>query len=432
MGNARLIPIVIIGLAALIVLVGVLNLFFGDAPDYAGLVPAPDTVLWEEGDETTLWLNTNLEAVEVRIAAVALGIGSFKRALPETNQALDLGRGEGCLTWGVTSLEVLNIIDAQSGTRKRLTIQGGIEPATASDARDVFIRVYPEGADLRDIVHSEGYDAADISDRNVDASGRLFKFPIAAANNGRLLLSSPDAFGFYAINFDLSPTEGIWVVEASHDPRFPATSRIATMGNVADLKWEPAMSVAEDIIMPYNLGLGIIACSEADDVLVTLHNAEGVEINRYLVDIHADEVATPPVAQPGTVTPLDVRVCVDSSDARANYLDGWELAGGALAPARFGYSGSSNTIAKVTLADTVESNAFIYFFVAELKSDGNVQLWITKAGASDTSGLDSDRIYPISLTATLNADGNNLEKELAVGVWLDTSKLSPSDNGQCT
>ena len=135
--------------------------------------------------------------------------------------------------------------------------------------------------------------------------------------------------------YKIPAAEGVWVIEASHDERFPATAHISTRGDVSaipnTLTWPPAMAEAEDVVLPPDVGVGLIACAEADDVLVTLHDDQGVELQRYMVDIDPDAVVATPVPQeqPTGVDTQGVRVCVDSADHRANFLDGWEYAGAA-------------------------------------------------------------------------------------------------------
>ena len=124
-----------------------------------------------------------------------------------------------------------------------------------------------------------------------------------------------------------------------------------------------------------------------------------------------------------------VRVCVDSADHRANFLDGWEYAGAAFDWDAFGFT-STTDITSATIADTVEANGYVYFFAVEIVS-GDVQLRITPAGAGNTAGLTNDRLYPLTVTAAVVAQGITIPKDLSVGIWLDTTTLSPSDDGRC-
>lgn len=71
--------------------------------DYAALLPAPDTILWDEGDEATLWLDTNRRDVDVRISGVSLGVGDIERQSAD-GTAITLGRGIGCQDWVVSRL----------------------------------------------------------------------------------------------------------------------------------------------------------------------------------------------------------------------------------------------------------------------------------------------------------------------------------------
>ena len=78
-------------------------------PDYADLVPAPDSVVWQEGDEITAWLNTNRHDVDLRIDSVAIGIGDIDRAIPGLGEITVLGQGIGCQDYGVTRLRATDV-----------------------------------------------------------------------------------------------------------------------------------------------------------------------------------------------------------------------------------------------------------------------------------------------------------------------------------
>lgn len=121
-----------------------------------------------------------------------------------------------------------------------------------------------------------------------------------------------------------------------------------------------------------------------------------------------------------------LRVCVDSADAQTNYLDGGEVVGDPLDADDFGLVGTT-TIKAITVADIGVEQAR-WYFTASLSS-GTVQLTVSDPGASDF-GLDADRVYPIRLTATDDTDAANTAS-LDLGVWLDTTTLSPRDDGGC-
>ena len=413
--QARLMPAMILVLGGLLVAVVLINVAIGARPDYADLVPSPESVLWEQGDETTVWLSTNLDDVDLRIGAVDLGFGAFSQI--EEGQKLELGRGEGCLAWAVSELETYSIVDSTTPAGKRLSIQGELSRGTNVDEVYVYVRIYPMGADLDDL---DDYTNSVLT--NAGSTGAIFAFTVAAGGTV-----------FTNRQYEVEATTGLWVVEASHSLRFPATSRVVAQGDVSDIEtWAAMTAEAVDVVLPDGVGVGLIACSEADDVLVTLHS-DGVELRRYRVDIHPDEPVPTPIPQPAGVVPYDVRVCVDSADHRANYLDGWEYVGDALNAGAFDDDANANANAKVlsaVITDTSEMNEYRYFFAPEIVA-GAVQLRVTPAGASATSGLDADRIYPLTITADIESGGNKIEREITRGVWLDTSTLSPTANGRC-
>ena len=204
---------------------------------------------------------------------------------------------------------------------------------------------------------------------------------------------------------------------------------------------EPTASVIDvaDVRILQHGGVGFIACSQNDTVLVTLHGENNEELNRYWVSVH--DRATPPDATPPPDAGYNIRrVCVDSTDHQMNYLSGSEYAGAAFDAADFGLSG---TIQEVRLADTAPENHYQYFFASDLTS-GEVQLQVTSVGAS-ALGLDADQVYPVRLTATDDSGTDddpdtadvdefvpNATAHLDIGVWVDTSTLSPNDDGRCS
>lgn len=404
-------PIAILVMGGLLAVIFIVNLATGAGADYAGLVPAPDSILWEEGDETTLWLNTNLSDVELRIATVDLGLGAYRRVVQETGQTLDLGRSEGCLGWAVSALEVYQIDDATGVSGRNIYVQGNIDRGAFTGSATVYVRVYPKGADLH------GLTSKDAPFENVDADGTIFSFDAGTGDS------------FSGRRYTVPETDGEWIAEASHSTRFTPTSRVAVSGNVSADSWTRVEAEAEDVVLPSDVGIGLIACSEADDVLVTLHNDEGKELKRYMVDILADPLVRTPTPQtaPAGIESFDIRVCLDSADHRANYLDGWEYAGVPLDAERFGFR-SGDLLDGATLEDA-PGNEFVYFFAVEVVS-GQAQIRVTPAGASNTSGLDIDRVYPIALKGKRGAsEGPTI---LWLGIWLDQSTLSPNDNGLCS
>ena len=389
-----------------------ITMLTGNRPSYAYLVPAPDSIVWEKGDETNLWLNTNRPDVEMRIAQVDLGIGAVRQVFQETGTTMELGRGEGCLNWAVTDLEVYSIIDSNGG--KKLSIQGNVDRGGQTVALTVHMRIYPLGADPDEL--RAGTIPAQGLVTPIHANGSFFSFQIADPDEG---FGTTDTH-----RYRVPATSGVWIVEASHSDRYPVTAKALTTGDISEFSttWIPAKAEAEVFLIPQDVGVALIACAVENAVLITLHGEEGEELNRYRVDIHADpiDLLTPTVLSTDIVR-TDIRVCVDSADHRANYLDGWEYVG---TPVNFGLPGITPSLP--IIAD-VGGNEYAYLFAATVLTSGGVQLLVSPAGASNTSGLDSDRVYPLQLTATL-AGGT---REETFGVWLDITTQSPGDDGRC-
>ena len=74
---------------------GIATFVMSEAPDYANLVPAPNEIVWEQGDETTVWLQTNRDNVDLKVSSVALGLGSIERVFPESGESMVLGTAGG-------------------------------------------------------------------------------------------------------------------------------------------------------------------------------------------------------------------------------------------------------------------------------------------------------------------------------------------------
>ena len=375
-----------------------------DEADYAALIPAPDTIVWEVGDETTVWLQTNRNDVDLRINSVSLGVGNIERVFPESGSAMTLGRAEGCVTWAVNGLEVGAITG--TGNTRSVRIDGAVNRNGTTGALTVHVRTYIQGEDLGE---------------NPPLSATT------TAANG-----SNDFTQSFSMSRDTTR-----VIEASHDDNFPEVYTRRITVHPGDPDSATSDTEAEGILMPMGGGVGIIACSQHDDALLTLHGDEGEELNRYLVDVHTKPTPVPAAPPPDAGYNIR-RVCVDATD---NYLSGGEFAGGTFDANAFGLEG---TIQKVELDDTAPENHYQYFFSYTV-SGGGVQLLITDAGASGL-GLDADQVYPVRLTATDDTvvvpddpDTTEIDEEeigttahLDVGVWVDSSTLSPNDDGQCS
>ena len=392
MSGAKAVAALVTGLGFMLAVGVVVTYFLFPEADYAHLDPEPDVVVWEEGDETTLWLDTNRRHVDMRIDRVSLGLGDIRRIFPESGRVVTLGRGEGCLDWAVSGLEVYSLVD--SGNDKRVGIQGTVDRGGTTGSLDVEWRIYKIG---------ESPPGSLLLPATVSSGSNSFSHEIVVSNDGDR------------------------VIEASHDNRFPEpyTRRITL--DLNDINTATTDSDVEHVRMVQHGGVGVIACAEDNDVGIGLHGDERALLNHYLVDVHADPTPVPtavPQTAPSGAQYQDIRVCVDSADARANYLDGWEYVGPALDSADFGATGD---ILAVVIEDTVETNEFVYFFATEIDG-GDVQLRATPAGASNTVGLSSDRVYPITVTATT---AGARQDSIDLGVWLDITTLSPGDDGRC-
>ena len=399
----RLVPTTVLGLAGVLAAAGLIVLATGDPPDYADLVPAPDTIVWEVGDETTLWLQTNRNDVDLRINSVALGVGNIERAFPEAGAAMTLGRAEGCVTWAVNGLELGSSV--HSGTNRQVTVAGTVNRNGHTGSLDVYVRTYVEG------------------DEPSNALAQTVTVPDGDDDFTWAVTVSPDSKR---------------VFEASHDDDFPEvyTRRITVDPETAEATSD---TEAEGLLVPHGGGVGVIACSQHDDALITLHGEDEEELNRYLVDVHSKPTAQPAMPPPDAGYTIR-RVCVDATDSQVNYLSGGEFVGGPFDEDDFGLDG---TIQSIQLDDTAADHHYQYFFSYALSS-GEVQLLVTDAGASGL-GLDSDQVYPVRLTAiddTQIADDpattevdemqDGLTAHVDVGVWVDSSTLSPSDDGRCS
>ena len=414
-----MVPGLVMGLGAVLAAAGLITFALGDEPDYADLVPAPDMVVWEVGDETTLWLSTNRRDVDVRIRSVALGVGGLHRAFPESGRAMVLGRGEGCLDWAVKKLESYNVASSSVTGRKSVSLQGAIERDGTTGDLDISLRVYPKGADIGELTEPVTTTA--------DDTGSIFTLVVAAGTSQ-----------YSSRVYDVPATSGVWVFEASHDERFPIVNTHRIEVEVGENVTTASVLDVADVRILEHGGVGFIACSQNDTVLVTLHGQDGEELNRYWVAVHTRPTHT-------AVPPADAgynirRVCVDSADHQLNFLSGGEEVGATFDRDDFGLDG---TIQKVRLEDTADDHHYQYFFAASVSS-GNVQVQVTDVGASEL-GLDADQVYPVRLTATDNSvvvpdDTSTPEDEevigamahLDIGVWVDTTTLSPLDDGRCS
>ena len=356
--------------------------------DYAALSPAPDAIQWGEGEDSSLWLDTNRNHVDLRTSSVALGVGRTERVFAGAGLEL-LGRGEGCRDFAVVSLGA-EAIDAEANTA---TIVGRVERPPGSGAVVAQLRYRPPYETL--------WSPATPVSVGSDASS----------------FSVPDVGGVDAFVVEVSDTAGF------HEP---TTRRISvnTIAGTATTDDQPGQTM----LLP-DSRVEMLACAEHDDVLVSLHGRDGSELARYYVDIGP---APSPTPRPTPTLPPDAghatrRVCVDDDASRAVYLDGGESAGAAITAADFG-GRLAAPLTLATLTDASPGAGHVYHFDAAV-SAGAVQLTVNSLGASDTQGLDDAQVYPVRLTAR---DGTGAEARLEVGIWLDKSTESPNGNGRCS
>ena len=152
------VPALVTGMAGVLAAAGLITFAIRDAPDYADLVPAPDEIVWEEGDHTTLWLSTNRHAVDVLIDNIALGLGDIEERREGSDGVAILGEGPGCVDVVVKSLTVAH----SSGNIWRATGTIDRGPNTTGDV-EVHLRYYR----LADQLPGGGVDVAIIVSERV-------------------------------------------------------------------------------------------------------------------------------------------------------------------------------------------------------------------------------------------------------------------------
>ena len=90
--QSRVVATLVVGLGILLAAAVLVRLAIGSEPDYARLVPAPDSIIWEKGQESTILISTNLDDVYLRIDSVAMGIESVQSAVPHSGELKVPGR----------------------------------------------------------------------------------------------------------------------------------------------------------------------------------------------------------------------------------------------------------------------------------------------------------------------------------------------------
>ena len=103
MAARLLVPAIVLSLAAALAAAVMIPLATGAEAGYARLFPEPASLIWQQEDENALWLDTNLEGVELRISgldsagsAPSLGFGSIQARNELTGVALPMGSAAGC------------------------------------------------------------------------------------------------------------------------------------------------------------------------------------------------------------------------------------------------------------------------------------------------------------------------------------------------
>ncbi len=398
--KSRAIPIVLLTLVVALGALLLVTLSTGIyEPDYAHLVPAPDAIVWAEGDEIPLWLSTNRKTVDVRVSSIDLGIGEIDLRNPSSFRPVPLGEGLGCLDTVVQGVRV----DVTSGRGVALNVT---LDSRVTGMVDVYVRLYD----------ASGAGVGSITGLSLNQSYRV---SLVAGVPREIQLATYTGFTAGAT----------YRFAVSTDENFPvAITRSVSWSYDGTVTYSSPL-YDEEVHLPADTGVSLIACREGDDGVVTLHGDGGEELNRYLVDIlPAPPTPTPAPTPTPTPTPVPApvnlgyearRVCVDAKTPRGSYLSGGELVGAAFTPAGFGLSGTVT----YALSDVLEGSGDVYFF--EFESGSPSLLKVSAAGAGDTQGLDDDRVYPVRVTAT---DANGASAYLDVGVWVDSSTVSDPDN----
>ena len=373
MDGSRVIPTIVGGLGVLLASGVMIGFAMGREADYADLSPAPDAIEWRDGEETTVWLETNRRDVELRLDGTALALGDLRRRSDGGAETV-MGRSLGCQDWAVSFLRPAAIGTAGTGFQ----VQGNA--AGAFSGEDVQLRYREAGTST--------WTAATVS------AGASFSHDVTGLAAGKT-----------------------WEVEALSSGDFPPTLTRAVTVNLTAMT-STYDRAAQELSLLAGRGLGLLACAEADDVLLTLHGEEGAELNRYLVDVGAEAAAQAAIGHQSR------RVCVDSQ-TRVNYLSGGELVGAALSADDFGLGG---TLVSVSVADEEEGSDVFWFFDFAAITNGFAQMRVSEAGASGTLGLDADRVYVVRVTGTDTAGDT---ASLNLGVWLDQATISADGDGLC-
>ena len=244
--NIKTVGIGVVVLAAAAGAILLVQLWTGaNEPDYAELVPAPDSVVWSVDVERTVWLDTNRHAVDLRVSSIDLGLGDIERL--DGGNVTSLGRATGCIDWVVSGLTVETVGD------DTVEIDGAVDRGRQTGDLTVHIR-----------------------------RTRLDTGAVVTAD--RTVASGEDTFAY-----DLgSVAAGVpFRVEASHDEQFPheTTRQITFTGG--DASSGTSDLTEEEFHLVENTGIGLVGCHEGDRVMVSLHGDDGEELSSYIVDVLA-------------------------------------------------------------------------------------------------------------------------------------------------
>lgn len=352
--------------------------------DYADLVPAPDSIIWEEGQETPLWLSTNRHAVDLRVDNIALGLGEIDLRDPASGQVSVLGEGLGCLDAVVSGL----VVETVSATEVALGVTLHKEAGVSAT---LYYQFYADG------------EARYSDPQTYTVTGSTATLRPSGAGVG---LAEGVAY-----RADVSTN--------SHLPR-AITRSVTWTGGDEDSGTSDVRE--EEIHLVEGTGVALIACAEAEDVAVTLHGDAGAELNRYLVDVLPEPTAVPATATPVANPVFDpaytsLRFCPDSATPPAMQLSGGETVGTVTAT-------GTGTLA-YALAPDGESRDFAFFEI----DSGTGGISVSDAGADDHTGIDGTRLYTFVVNAT---DDAGRAGEALVAVQVDLSNPTTAGDGVCT
>ena len=347
-----------------------LAIVFWLEPASADLVPAPDSVPWRVGEERTVWLDTNLRNVELRVARIDLGLGDIARL--EQGKAATIGRSTGCLDSEVSSI-ALDEIEA-TGATAIFTVDYGSR--AGGEMLAVHHRIYEAG-------QAPGEGVAATVDLTVPASGEL------TASADYTGLNTGVRHYVEASTFEHFPHEATAVV--SFVPEDGGVFVVTVVERLPGREFHLAVGT----------GIGLVGCHEGEDVLVSLWSDQGGQLRSYLVDVlpAAPAAAAPPAFAGGHAVH---RVAVADAASRSLYFDGGEAvatvtATGGTAPLSY------------SLAPAGDSLDFVFFDING--STGAVT--VSTGGADDHAGLELDRTYTFEVHVE---DANGLSDETNVAV----------------